>query len=52
MWVKFVGNRSLLAIPIADLHKRYFVCSHHFKDEFFYSSKKQRLSPNAVPSES
>lgn len=48
LYILFLGNKNLLHLDIADLYKMR-ICHHHFVQNDFTNSSKQRLNKFSVP---
>lgn len=48
LYILFLGNINLLDLDVADLYKMR-ICHHHFVQNDFTSSSKQRLKKSSVP---
>lgn len=49
-WVQNSGLKCLLQLNSSLLHKKFYVCNHHFDDDQFYNLDRKTLLPTAVPS--
>nr|XP_042906470.1 uncharacterized protein LOC107450749 isoform X1 [Parasteatoda tepidariorum] len=48
-WIEILKMTQLQSVPLESLHKRYRICSIHFNDTAYATSKRKYLKQNAIP---
>ncbi|XP_058053786.1 uncharacterized protein LOC131205620 [Anopheles bellator] len=49
-WRKVLNLSEFIAVPIAIIRKRYFVCSRHFRDSDYKNKASRSINMTAIPS--